>query len=134
MPINEECAELLGQQSLCFLERERPDLVKWATKIGPSTFKYLKLRQFLYNYCWVVYCAGFKFEIIELKFTDIKACFHDFDPEKLSRMRSVSPVLKVFNNENKATSFLEGAKQIIKEGIVPLRKECKVIRPRRWTL
>jgi hypothetical protein len=122
MQINEKRALTLGREALAYLEAERPDLLKWAQKIGPKTFRYLKLKQFLSAYCWVVYCSGFKFDIVEEKFPRLQKAFKDFDPDKLSRMRSVEPVLKVIGHKNKANNFLDGAKDIIREGIVPLKK------------
>ena len=125
MAISEERALTLGREALAYLEAERPDLLKWAQKIGPKTFRYLNMRRFLSAYCWVVYCAGFKFDIVEEKFPSLQKAFKNFDPEKLSRMRSIKPALKVIGNKNKASGFLNGAKDTIRGGIVPLKKSLR---------
>lgn len=102
-----------------------PDELNWAKKTDSNTFKYLKAKTFLSEYCWVVYASGFKVSIIEEKFPKLKCAFKDFDLESLSRMRSIKPVLEIFNNEIKADCFLKGCKLLSEEGFSTFKIHLK---------
>jgi thermostable 8-oxoguanine DNA glycosylase len=121
MAINEARALKLGQEALDHLTETHPDMLKWAR--NPPIFRNLRLKQFLFDYCWVVYASGFRYAVIEAKFPHLQKAFKDFDPEALSRMRSIRSVLKIFNNERKAKSFLSGAQTIIREGFIPFKRQ-----------
>lgn len=108
-----------------YCEKEFPEELEWAKEISPNTFKFLKSKTFLSEYCWVVYASGFKVEIIESKFPELKIAFKNFDIDLLSRMRSVKQALKIFNNENKANCFLKGSKAIYEEGFSNFKKNLK---------
>lgn len=70
----------------------------------------------MYEYCWVVYASGFKYEIIKAKFPESETAFKNFNLDRIVRMRSLKPVLSVFNNELKANAFLRGCHLINEEG------------------
>ncbi len=108
-----------------YCEEYCQDELEWVTSVSPDTFKNLKSKQFLYNYCQVVYRSGFKASTIEAHFPDLKIAFKNFDLEILARMRSIKPVLAVFNNETKAKSFLGGCKMIAEEGFPTFKKRLK---------
>jgi len=108
-----------------YCEKEFPEELQWAKEISPNTFKYLKSKNFLSEYCWVVYVSGFKVEIIKAKFPKLKIAFKDFDLDSLSRMRSINQALKIFNNEIKANCFLKGSKTIYEEGFSNFKKNLK---------
>lgn len=120
--MNESLAQDLGQQAIAHLGETSPETLAWARGVSPNTFRNLRLKQFLTDYCWVVYASGFSFAVIENKFPELKTAFKDFDPAALSRMRSTRKVLSVFNNERKASNFLAGAKAVIKEGFSSYKK------------
>lgn len=101
---------------MAYFEDNAPDELDWARSVGPDTFRNLRLKVFLRQYCWVVYNSGFKYAIIKAKFPAIKAAFKDFEPERLARMRSIKNVLDVFDSERKARNYLDGAKAVIAEG------------------
>jgi hypothetical protein len=125
MPINKSRAQKLAQAALDHLKETNPDELKRARDMGPATFHNLRLKHFLADYCWVVYASGFKFAIIEAKFPALRSAFKDFEPAALSRMRSIRPVLDVFNNERKAKSFLTGAQTIIRDGFIPFKQRLR---------
>lgn len=108
-----------------YCEENHPDELEWANSISPKTFKYLKAKQFLSEYCWVIYASGFKVEIIEAIFPRLRIAFKEFELENLARMRSLKAVLEIFNNERKANSFLQGSKLIAKEGFSTLKRRLK---------
>jgi 3-methyladenine DNA glycosylase Tag len=108
-----------------YVEEEHPEELKWAQEMSESTFKNLKSKTFLAEYCWVVFAAGFKVDIVEEKFPDLKAAYKGFDLDKLSRMRSIKPVLEIINHEQKAQAVLDGAKQIHEEGFSKFKKRLK---------
>jgi len=113
------------KKALGYMEKEHPEELKWAREINENTFKNLKSKTFLSEYCWVVFAAGFKVSTVEEKFEDLKAAYKGFDLDSLSRMRSIKPVLAVINHEQKANAFLNGAKAIHEEGFSKFKKRLK---------
>lgn len=113
------------ESAKAYCEAEYADEVDWANSITPETFKNLRTKGFLSTYCWVVYASGFKVSTIEGIFPDIKTAFKEFELEDIAKMKSIKPVLAVFNNERKASSFLEGSKNIAKEGFSTFKKRLK---------
>ncbi len=109
-------AKRIYQFSYDYAKTNRPDELEWGQSISANTFKNLTARQFLEEYCWVVYAAGFKVKIIEQKFSALQKAFQDFDLHKLAKMESPDEALRVFNNRRKAEGFLKGAKAIHREG------------------
>ena len=113
------------ESAKAYCEAEHPDEVDWANSISPETFKNLRSKRFLSEYCWVVYASGFKVSTIEAIFPDLKTAFKDFELEDLAKMKSTKPLLAIFNNERKASSFLEGSKVIAKEGFSAFKKRLQ---------
>ncbi len=101
-------------------------MLEAAQSVGPHTFKRMTAAQFLEQYCWVVYASGFRFAHVERHFPRIRERFRCFSLDQLSRMRTVKPVLRVFNNSNKANSFLKGCKAIGAEGFGKFKKRLRV--------
>ena len=108
-----------------YCEAEHPDEVDWANSISPETFKNLRSKRFLSEYCWVVYASGFKVSTIEAIFPDLQTAFKEFELEELAKMESTKQVLAIFNNESKASSFLKGSKIIAKEGFSAFKKRLQ---------
>jgi len=113
------------ESAKAYCEKEHPDEVDRANSITPNTFKNLRSKQFLSEYCWVVYASGFKVAILETIFPDLKAAFKDFELGELAKMKSTKPVLAIFNNERKANSFLAGSKRIAQEGFSEFKKRLQ---------
>lgn len=113
------------ESAKAYCEAEHADEVDWANSITPETFKNLRAKRFLSEYCWVVYASGFKVSTIEAIFPNLKSAFKEFELEGLAKMKSIKPVLAVFNNERKASSFLEGSKAIAKEGFSAFKKRLQ---------
>lgn len=90
--------------------------------VSPEKFRKMNVRDFLAEYCWVVYVAGFSERVLREKFDDLEKAFKNFDIEKLCKMRSLKEVLSIFNNEKKARNFLKGVKQIHEEGFSNFKK------------
>lgn len=123
--MNEAAANDLWKRAFAHIVATEPDMLARARSVGPATFRNLRLRQFLSAYCFVIYASGFKFATIDARFPAIEAAFKDFDPDRLARMRSLTPVLKVFGNERKAECFLRGAKLVIAEGFTAFKKRLR---------
>lgn len=115
-------ANNLFKVALKYCFENHPDEIEWAKSVNENIFKNLKSRQFLYNYCWVVYSSGFKVSTVEKLFPALQIAFKNFDLNLLEKMRSIKPVLEVFNNERKARSFLEGVKMIANEGFTTYKR------------
>lgn len=98
----------------------------WATSIGQETFRNLRSKKFLSEYCWVVYASGFKASTVESIFPELQAAFRNFVLADLAKMRSIRSVLLHFNSPRKASSFLEGSKLIANEGFSTFKKRLKI--------
>jgi hypothetical protein len=116
MALDQTLAKQLATRSMEHLVQRYPEVLDEYRAIGRGTFDKLDLRTFLYHYCYVVYASGFRASMIEGKFPALQTAFRDFDPERLARMRSIDPVLRIFNNTRKANCFLTGARSVMREG------------------
>lgn len=123
--MNKKYASKLFLIARNYCEEHHSDELEWAKGVNADTFKKIKSKKFLHNYCWAVYASGFRESIIELKFPALETAFKDFDIAALSKMKSTKPVLKVFGNKRKANCFLEGAKMIADEGFGTYKKRLK---------
>ncbi len=118
-------AKRLYQFSYNYAKENRPDELKWGKSISPDTFENLTAKQFLEEYCWVVYASGFKVKIIEQKFPHLQKAFRNFDLDQLAEMESLEEVLSIFNNRRKAEGFLKGARKIHQEGFEQFKVRVK---------
>lgn len=117
--------DTLYKKALDYTQDKRAEELEWARGINKSTFKNIRSKGFLAEYCWVVYASGFKVSIVEEKFPVLKSAFKDFDLQRLSRMRSVKQALEAINHVGKAEGFLEGAKKIHEEGFSDFKKRLR---------
>ncbi len=115
----------LFKEAKHYCEENYPDELEWANGINAETFRNLRSKRFLTEYCWVIYASGFKVSTVEMIFPDLKKAFKGFDIQAISRMRSLKPALQVFNNERKANSFVKGSKAIAEEGFSAFKKRLK---------
>ena len=109
-------ANHLFERARAYCLEFRPNEAETAASVSPITYRNLKSKKFLSEYCWVVYASGFKADTIEKVFPSLRTAFKDFDINSLGRTRSIRPALAIFNNERKAASFLRGAHLISAEG------------------
>ncbi|NDY55842.1 hypothetical protein G3N56_03685 [Desulfovibrio sulfodismutans] len=123
--MNRDLACKIFEKSFLFCRERYPEEIDWAKNTNAKIFRNMKSKQFLSEYCWVVYASGFKESILSKYFPSIKLAFKNFDLESLSRMRGISRVLNVFNNEKKASWFLSGSKLIANEGFTSFKKRLK---------
>lgn len=124
MPNKSASLELWGR-AVRHLETNDPEVLEWARGVGEHTFKRLRSKEFLRKYCFVVYASGFKFQTVRDAFDELSVAFHGFDIERLRRMRSTKPALRVFNNERKASNFLAGAKLVANEGFTAFKRRLR---------
>jgi len=108
-----------------YCEEKHKDELDWAKSISPETFRNLRSKRFLFQYCWVVYASGFKVSTVESIFPNLQTVFKDFELADLAKMKSIKPVLAIFNNERKASSFLKGSKLIANEGFSAFKKRLQ---------
>jgi hypothetical protein len=120
-----DAADHLWKAALAHIEKIEPETLAWARSIGPATFRRLRLKQFLTEYCFVVYASGFRYSVVDAKFPAISKAFKNFQPEYLAGMTKLQPVLAVFANQRKAEAFLKGAKSVIAEGISEFKKRLE---------
>ena len=118
-------ASRMFEEAKKYCEANYPDELDWANGINSETFRNLKSKRFLAEYCWVIYASGFKVSIVESIFPELRTAFKNFELDALARMRSLKGVLSIFNNERKASSFLRGSKSIAKEGFSTFKKRLK---------
>lgn len=108
-----------------YCEDHEHDELECAKRVNKDIFKKINSKKFMRNYCWVVY-DGFSPFTEKLEFPVLETtAFKDFDITALSKMKSIKPVLDVFDNERKAQCFLEGAKMIADKGFGAYKKRLK---------
>lgn len=122
MSVDSNAGTTLWRKAFAHMQANEQDALDWARSVSPDTFRNLRSKAFLREYCFVVYASGFRFHTIKAKFPDLADAFHNFDIDKLSRMRSTKQAVAVFGNERKARNFLAGAKQIAAEGFANFKK------------
>ena len=123
--MNTSNAKRLFEEALSYCEEIFKDELEWAKGVSQDTFKRVTASKFLEEYCWVVYVMAFKVSTIDSIFPRLRKAFKNFDLDSLARMRSVSDVLSIFNNERKADWFLKGSKAIAKEGFPKFKSRLK---------
>jgi hypothetical protein len=123
--MNKSKAKHIFEAALSYCENHRKDELERAKEVSKDTFNRLTASEFLEEYCHVVYVSGFKVSIIEAIFPRLRIAFNNFNLESLVRMRSVSEVLSIFNNERKGDCFLKGSQAIAKEGFPMFKSRLK---------
>ncbi|HUK56533.1 MAG TPA: hypothetical protein VLY20_07730 [Nitrospiria bacterium] len=123
--MDREKAKKLYQKALHYIKEAKPDELNWVKQISGATLDGITTKEFLTEYCWVVYCSGFRVKVIQNKFGSLKKSFRNFDSRKLYGMRSLNAPLMVFNNEKKASCFLRGAKMVYEEGFPNFKRRLK---------
>jgi 3-methyladenine DNA glycosylase Tag len=106
----------LFDRALEYCEKNHSRELRQIRRLSPNTFKKMSVETFLGEYCHVLYTASFKESTVTKKFDQLRASFHDFNLDKICRMRTVANVLKIINNRLKAEGFVKGAKLIQAEG------------------
>lgn len=112
----------LWNRALAAIKKADPAALEWARSVDSQLFKRLTAKQFLREYCYVVYASGFKAKTIQTIFPNLCSSFHDFELKPLSHMRSLRRPLTIFRSERKARSFLNGAQAIAEEGWTHFQK------------
>lgn len=123
--MHQSTAVKIFEAARTYCEENYADELDWANSISPETFRNLRSKQFLSEYCWVVYASGFKVATIESIFPSLRSAFKEFELESLANMKSIKPVLAIFNNERKAGAFLKGSKLIAKEGFSAFKRRLQ---------
>lgn len=117
-----------------YCERYRSMQLDWAESVNEDTFKNMESKEFLRNYCWIIFASDPELGDFEDFFPELETAFKDFDITALSKMRSIKPVLDAYLEEDddvfddhkqKAKCFLKGAKMIAKEGFETYKKRLK---------
>lgn len=124
--MNQTLAIKLFDTAKSYCQKNASAELKEAMRVDESTFRNLKSKKFLAQYCWVIYASGFREAILAGVFGDLEDAFKGFDLERLARTRSIQPALNVFNNKNKANAFLRGSKLIAEEGFSAFKKRVRI--------
>ena len=88
---------------------------EWADIDQEKTWNDLDEREFLGQYCWVVFASGFRVSILKKHFEKISEVFHDFKPADVARMKPPKVENLPIRNKSKVYGFLKGAKMIHEE-------------------
>lgn len=107
-----------------YSERKHKAELRYFRRLSPETFRRMRADDFLEEYAWVVYAAGFKEAILEKKFPALKKAFKGFKVQHVCKISDASPILKVFNYERKARNIIEGSRMIAGDWFAKLKK-CK---------
>ena len=117
--------EIFFKEARNYTRRNWPSELKYFRKLSRATFHDMSPDDFLEEYAWVVYAAGFKEAILERKFPAIKKAFRRFSVNYVRTMSNLRPVLKVFNYERKARNIIEGARMISEEGFANFKQRAE---------
>ena len=88
----------------------------WADIDREEVWRALDEKEFLGQYCWVVFACGFKVDIVKGCFEDIEKVFKHFEPEAVAHMKPVDRKKLPIRHKKKADGFLKGVKIVHKEG------------------
>lgn len=100
----------------------------------PKNWQLLDEKTFLEVYCGVVFAANFKADIVDAKLPELKKVFKEFDPDALARMKSVPTAKLPIKHPRKAAAFLQGAKQVHREGWKNFRERIEKKRSKKEQL
>jgi hypothetical protein len=123
--MNEELALDCFRAALAYVSEHCPEELEWVRGITPELFDRMTCPEFLEEYCWVVYAAGFRVSTLTKKFGALKTAFCDFDIDCICQMKSLDPALGVINNQRKAKGFVEGCRRIRGEGFENFKARVK---------
>ncbi|MFH1825286.1 MAG: hypothetical protein ABH873_08720 [Candidatus Firestonebacteria bacterium] len=123
--MNKKKAQKMFKAALTYCEKNHKSELECARNINPDTFKNLTVKEFLEEYCWVVYTSNFKVKTIEALFPRLQKAFLNFDLAALAQMRSLTAVLTVFKNKIKANCFFKGSKAIAAEGFSTFKRRLE---------
>jgi len=117
-----EKGEKFFKEALEYVKKNCPDELE-RIKSPKKPFD-VDLKEFLNQYCWVVYTAGFRVKIVEEKFNELRKAFLNFDAEKILENRDsvIKSALKVVRNQRKARGFIKGVELVVKEGFDNFKK------------
>src|SRR5207248_10645285 len=99
--MNNSKANQFYEDALKYASEHHEEELKWARSVTPQTLEAMEVSEFLEQYCWVVYAAGFKESILRGKFDGLKKAFCNFDPVALAKMKSAEPAYAVINHRGK---------------------------------
>ena len=91
----------------------------------PLSFAELDAREFLTEYCWVVFESGFRYTVVTQKFPAITTLFRSFDLESLAKMAPVERDRLPIRNKRKADGFLAGCRMIAEQGFGAFKRRLK---------
>jgi 3-methyladenine DNA glycosylase Tag len=90
---------------------------------SPEYFQRISEEEFMTEYVWTVYAAGFKNSILEVKFPGLEKAFQNFNLDRICQMTSTAQVLGVINHAKKAEAVLEGARLVSKIGFLNFKEQ-----------
>lgn len=97
----------------------------WQRAFAPANFHNLRFSSFLHRYCWAIYSANLRSGISAEKFNQLKGAFKNFDPARLSRMRSISRALEIVESEKKAFALIRGCRMVQNEGFSRFKQRLR---------
>ena len=107
-----------------YVRKERSEeLEEMRQTSSPDYFLRLTPDEFMREYVWTVYAAGFKNAVLERKFPALEKAFEDFNLDRVCRMTSTATALSIINRTKKAEAVLEGARLISKIGFPNLKEQ-----------
>jgi hypothetical protein len=108
-----------------YVSKHCPEELEWVKSISEDSFAKMNCTEFLGEYCWVVYAAGFKVSILTQKFEKLKAAYCDFNLARICKLELPDAALAIINNQLKAKSFVKGCRLIRDEGFETFKARVK---------
>ena len=76
--MNRNSASRMFEEAKHYCEENYPNELEWANGINAETFRTLRSKRFLTEYCWVIYASGFKVSTVEVIFSDLNLRLFSF--------------------------------------------------------
>jgi len=108
-----------------YVRREKPDDIDWARGLTAKKFLRMGSSNFMAEYVWVVYAAGFRVATLEAKFPALRRAFTHFNLHRMAGMRTAAGALRVIANARKACCVLRGAQLIAAEGFARFKQRVR---------
>jgi 3-methyladenine DNA glycosylase Tag len=129
MAIDQKLIRFYGHAQSYVKKERSEELDEMRQTSSPDYFQELTQDEFMREYVWTVYAAGFKNAILEKKFPALEQAFESFNLDRICRMTSTASVLSVINHTKKVEAVLEGARLISKIGFLNFKEQLVKMGP-----
>jgi endonuclease III len=99
-----------------FVEKEFHKDLEWSRSITDKPpLDEITLQDFYREYAWVVYCSGFRYEVVNRKWSDLLEAYRYFDPEIVSAESTdvYDEAIKIIGHKGKVRAIIDASKFLL---------------------